>query len=198
MSASRSRPRRVAKPERGITRELFGSSDRVYRKVQSALIDYDAAASAYERRWGIERLPDLVPEGLRLRFWDQLDRLNEAIASNDPDEVERQAGATLRGWAALERAALEAGHKPVTGEGFEAALDDGRVIAVCATPQDAAKRAQDRPGVIAYSIDEIARMIAAWDERAVIERAKLAFAGAEIAAIRNKRKEVELDDEIPF
>jgi len=190
--------RRVVKPDRGINRELFGTSDRVYRKIQSALIDYDAASSAYERRWGVDRLTDLAPEGLRLRFWDQVDRLNEAVRANDADEVARHAEVTLRGWAALERAALDAGHAPLTGEGLEAALDDGRVIVICATMQEATKRAHDRPGVIAYSVDEVARMIAAWDEKALVGITKLAFAGAEVVAIRNKREEVELDDEIPF
>ena len=66
-------------PDRGISREMTASYSREYSKVQSALVDYDKVASEFERKWGIDRLPELVNAELRERFWEPVHRLNVAI-----------------------------------------------------------------------------------------------------------------------
>jgi len=186
-------------PDRGISRELTASYSRQYAKVQSAVTDYDKVASEMERKWGVDRLPELVDAELRERFWQTVHRLNVAIDKNDPDEVRRHADAAARGWYALDRAASAAGALPPSGEGYDARIDETRVLRVCKTIEDATVSQRERPDVVAVSVEEIARLWAIWDQRDIVGMAKQAFPGAEILEVRDKPDEKgALNDEIPF
>lgn len=186
-------------PDRGISRELTASYSRQYAKVQSAITDYDKVASEFERKWGVDRLPELVDAELRERFWQTVYRLNVAIDKNDPDEVRRHADAAARGWYALDRAASDAGALPPSGEGWDARIDETRVLRVCRTIEDATVSQRERPDVVAVSVEEVARIWKIWDERDILAQAKQAFPGAEIFEARVKSGgEEKLDDEIPF
>lgn len=194
-----SRRRKHPVPDRGISRELTASYSRQYAKVQSAIVDYDKVASEMERKWGVDRLPELVDAELRERFWQTVYRLNVAIDKNDPDEVRRHADAAARGWYALDRAASDAGALPPSGEGWDARIDDTRVLRVCRTIEDATVSQRERPDVVAVSVEEVARIWKIWDERDILAQAKQAFPGAEIFEARVKSGgEEKLDDEIPF
>jgi hypothetical protein len=199
MKKTRSMRRKHPVPDRGISRELTASYSRQYAKVQSAITDYDKVASEFERKWGVDRLPELVDAELRERFWQTVYRLNVAIDKNDPDEVRRHADAAARGWHALDRAAVAAGALPPSGEGYDARIDETRVLRVCRTIEDATVSQRERPDVVAVSVEEIARIWKIWDERDILAQAKQAFPGAEILEVRDKPDgEEKLDDEIPF
>lgn len=196
---TRSTRRKVPGPDRGIQREFGASYSRQYAKVQSAIVDYDRIASEFERKWGVDRLPELVDAELRERFWETIHRLNVAIDKNDPDEVRRHADAAARGWYALDHAASAAGALPPSGEGWDARIDETRVLRVCRTVEDASVSQRERPDVVAVSVDEIARIWNIWDERDIIAMAKKAFPGAEILEARAKSNEKgEPNDAIPF
>jgi hypothetical protein len=199
MKKTRSMRQKHPAPDRGISRELTSSYSREYAKVQSAVADYDKVASEFERKWGVDRLPELVDAELRERFWQTVYRLNVAIDKNDPDEVRRHGDAAARGWYALDRAAVAAGALPPSGEGYDARIDDTRVLRVCKTIEDACVSQRERPDVVAVSVEEIARIWKIWDERDILAQAKQAFPGAEImeARVKSGGKE-KLDDEIPF
>ena len=49
----------------------------------------DEVATTMERRWGIGRLPLLVDPDLRLRFDRQREKLNQAVAADNPDIIKR-------------------------------------------------------------------------------------------------------------
>jgi hypothetical protein len=186
-------------PDRGISREMTANYSREYSKVQSALVDYDRVASEMERKWGVDRLPELVDAELRERFWQTVHRLNVAIDKNDPDEVRRHADAAARGWYALERAAMAAGALPPSGEGYDARIDETRVLRVCRTIADATVSQRERPDVVAVSVEEIARIWKVWDERDIVATAKQLFPGSEILDAREKPDgKGALNDEIPF
>lgn len=196
---TRSTRRKVPGPDRGIQRELTASYSRQYAKVQSAIVDYDRIASEFERKWGVDRLPELVDAELRERFWETIHRLNVAIDQNDPDEVRRHADAAARGWYALDHAASAAGALPPSGEGWDARIDETRVLRVCKTIDDACVSQRERPDVVAVSVEEIARLWKVWDERDIVAMAKQAFPGAEILEARAKSNEKgDPNDAIPF
>ena len=199
MKKTRSMRQKYPAPDRGISREMTASYSREYSKVQSALVDYDKVASEFERKWGMDRLPELVDAELRERSWEAVRRLNVAIDKNDPDEVRRHADAAARGWYALDRAASAAGALPPSGEGYDARIDDTRVLRVCRTIEDATVSQRERPDVVAVSVEEIARIWKIWDQRDIVAMAKQAFPGAEIMEAREKTDEKgALNDEIPF
>ena len=190
-----SKRKAARKPMRGIQREFFGSSDRADRKIQSALVELDKVASDMERRWGVDRLREIVSPELRERFDETLDRLNAAIGLRDVDGVEKHAAAMGRGWIALENAAKSSGARELDGRHWEAALPDGRVLCVAETREEAYKVSLDRPGCVVLSVPEIAALFGIWDGKGLVTEALVAFPGAEIVEARER---VELNDEIPF
>jgi hypothetical protein len=181
------------KPEPGFTRRVFGANDRGYRKIQSALVELDKVAVAAEARWGLDRLPDLVTPELREKFHAQGDKLDAAMMMQDADAVEHEAAVMIRAWNALERAARAAGAREVSGAYWGAKMADGRLLAVCETIHDARKAAADNPDAVVLAVSEIAALWPHFESRGVIEKAKVAFPGAEV-----KKAGKVPNDAIPF
>lgn len=186
--------KRVPKP----SKQFYAPSQTAMRRMQDALHEYDRAATAMEAKWGIDRLPWLVEQGLRGRFEAQMDKLNEAIESQH--DVEHQVSVTLRGLAALEQAAIAAGHEPLTGDYWEAQMDDGKVLAITRNGYEAGKVAKEHREMVVYSVDEVAAIVSGWrKDKAgqITEIAKGMWPGAAVEKVKT-RTEKELNDEIPF
>ena len=164
--------------------------------MQDALHRYDDVVSQYEMRWGVDRLPWLVGTDLRLRFEAQMDKLNQAIS--EQRDVEHQVEVTLRGVAKLEEVAIQRGAQPLTGDYIEAAMPDGRVLAITKTSWDVAKVKRENRDLVVYSADEVATLIAGFEEKQnTITTIKETFPGAVIEKVLPKG-DVPFDDEIPW
>lgn len=149
---------------------------------QACLDRLDAVAVAMERRWGVDRLPKLVPAELAVRFRSQAERLDEAIRSNRHEAVAVQAEAMLRAWSALDAAAAKAGWQPLAVTVWEAVLPaSGEVVAIVRDADEAALIAKDRGGAV-WTLDEVAIAIEAFGEG--VRATKRAFPGAEVTAVR--------------
>ena len=164
--------------------------------MQDALHRYDDVLARVESKWGVDRLPWLVGADLRDRFYQQLDRLNNAI--DDRHDVEHQVEVTLRGVAALEAEATRRGCEPLSGEYFEVAMPDGRVLAITRTSWDVAKVKRENRDMLVYSAEEVANLIVGFEEKTKpVAAIKDTFPGAVIEPVKTQI-ELELDDEIPF
>lgn len=75
-------------------------------------------------KWGVRRLEDLAPHDLRTKWDVQLLKLNEAISNSDCLVVEELVAGSIRGWGALERSAVEAGHVPFEVQFWEVPIGD--------------------------------------------------------------------------
>jgi len=192
--------RRIRKPDSGALRMLKGTgvtSSPSYRKIENHLTEYDRVVSDYERRWGFERLPLLVDVELRERFWAQMDRLNEAIHSENPNDVEHHVQVTLRAYAALEKKAREMGGKEIEGVAWTAPMSDGRVLAVVRDLHEVAVVKRDMPAAVVYSVQEMAAIMASWiEQNKLVDDIKETFPASTISKIEPIEKVV--DDEIPF
>ena len=82
---------KIKKPQRGVSKEFFRSSSRNLAKIQAAITELDACVTGYEKRWGIDRLPELVSVNTQVKYWRQVDKLDEAINSDDADMVIKYA-----------------------------------------------------------------------------------------------------------
>jgi hypothetical protein len=153
------------------------------------------SVSKVERKWGVDRLIWVVGGDLRNRFEKQMDLLNEAI--DKMQDVEHQVDVTLRGVAALEQAAIAAGVQPLKGEWIEGKMPDGRVLAIVPNDYEVSRVKRDNREMVVYSVDEIGRLLAAWDESKTVDAVKAVFHGATVEKVKT-RTEVELNDEIPF
>jgi len=161
-------------------------------EIQNALAPLDRLAREMELKWGCGRLPALVDPDLAARFGRAQDKLNEAIRLNDPMEIARRVGVVMRGWEALDAAAMEIGADklPARTIGVE---HGGRAWVVVLDPVDYDKARADHIGggrVVALAELIEAYKIVSGRIAGVLE----AFPGAQIRAPSGAR----LDDPLPF
>lgn len=189
----------MVKRPRKPSKAYYAPTDAAERRMQQALHDYDEAVTKMELKWGVDRLPWLAGQDLRERFEAQMDKLNHAIENRM--DVEHQVEVTKRGLAALEQAAINNGHEPLSGEYIEAIMPDGRVLAVVRTDYDVAKVKRENRDLVVYSAEELAMIIAkmAAETTPLVDKVKDTFPGAVVESIKPKTETEELlNDNIPF
>lgn len=193
--------RRAPRPQRYdplLRSDMVASVNR--QRVQSALWDYDRAVTEVESRWGVDRLPYLVSSETRLKWWSAIERLNSAVEEEDSEDTRTRVAVCIRGLAAMEAEATAAGHQPIDPTWWEVAMPDGSVLRVVkewpegSMARHATETGQGRPKVVVWSLDEVARLIAAYGAANV---AKMVWPGATVTKVRTVTEEM-LDDEIPF
>lgn len=123
----------------------------------------DEIARAAELRWGVDRLPRLVPPDMAAAFWRQVDKLNAAIVEEATGgsiaNVDYEAGRMVNAWKALDAAAVAAGALPLSPRTLEGRLPDGRLLVVCSDLTDAHRIAGDNRAATVWTMDEIARVL---------------------------------------
>lgn len=151
-----------------------------------------------DRRWGIGRLPLLVPIEVAERFRVQRRKFSAAIWEFDPDEARKHGEAMLRAFAKLDELAVAGGAHPAPVEQWEMAVDDKIVIVV----RDLADTGRVETGgrqVAVWSLEEVANVIRA---HPTIATAKDVFPGAVVESVRPPARDLKmLDDElvsVPF
>lgn len=190
--------KRVARGKPKTDKVYYQPSQAAMRRQQQSLHKYDDEVNRLERKWGIDRLPWLVPLELRDRFYEQLDKLNAAI--DKCEGVDHEVEVTLRGCAAIERAAIEGGAQPLTGEYIEGRMPDGTVLAITANGYEAGKVKQDNREMKVFTVDEVGVILEKWLEenkaKTLVDEAKNVFPGAVVESI--VKNQLLLDDEVPF
>ena len=190
--------KRTARGKPKTDKVYYQPSQAAMRRQQQSLHKYDDEVNRLERKWGIDRLPWLVPLELRDRFYEQLDKLNAAI--DKCEGVDHEVEVTLRGCAAIERAAIEGGAEPLTGEYIEGRMPDGTVLAITANGYEAGKVKQDNREMKVFTVDEVGVVLEKWLEenkaKTLVDEAKNVFPGAVVESI--VKNQLLLDDEVPF
>ena len=190
--------KRTARGKPKTDKVYYQPSQAAMRRQQQSLHKYDDEVNRLERKWGIDRLPWLVPLELRDRFYEQLDKLNAAI--DKCEGVDHEVEVTLRGCAAIERAAIEGGAEPLTGEYIEGRMPDGTVLAITANGYEAGKVKQDNREMKVFTVDEVGVILEKWLEenkvKTLVDEAKNVFPGAVVESI--VKNQLLLDDEVPF
>ncbi|WP_270936288.1 hypothetical protein [Falsiroseomonas oryzae] len=176
--------------------------------IQGLVQSVDLLTDSLERKWGVGRLRLLVDDALRERFDRQWRKWQAAYAAQDLEAVRVHSEAMRRAWAALDGASMAAGHVPMAPEVWETRMPDGSVLAIVRGPaeQHALPRAKGQGGDgrarEVWSLDEIGRVICAWEGRNWVEAVRAEFPGAKVEALRLTPRGAEFDwsrgDEIPF
>lgn len=178
--------------------------------LQAIFDGIQAVRADAETEWGSGRLPLLVDDEMRAKFYRQCERWSRAYQSaweadtltrDQLSAVESAAGGMKRAWAALSAAATEAGHRPIFPDVWEARLPDGSVIAFVRTEAEVGKvRAQNR-SMIVYTMDEIAYLVGTLIPES-LQLAKATFEGARFQSSdrigRADKSWVKEGDPIPF
>ena len=95
-------------------------------QIKLALGRLDDVATRFEKKWGVDRLINLVEQSLAERFQEQLDLLNVALERHIAEDVVAHADALARGWAALDAAAEAAGAQQIDNAAWEVVTPNGR------------------------------------------------------------------------
>jgi hypothetical protein len=171
--------------------EPRASSDHAIGAILDGL---DEIATTMERTWGVGRLRRLVGDDLRAKFDAQKDKLDAAIVTNQLHYIRAQADGMRRAWTALDKAANEAGHRPLSPEVWECILPgSGEVVAIVRSEAEAHHVCRD---VRAFAIAEIGHLIEVLGP--TVLEAKRVFPGEKLGAIRTSAVKEVPGDEIPF
>jgi hypothetical protein len=162
--------------------------------IQAIIDGLDQVALGMERKWGIGRLRLLVSDLLRAKFDAQKDKLDTAIASGSETYVRVQADGMRKAWVALDKAATEAGAKPLSPEVWECTLPEtGEVVAIVHTEAEASAVCRH---CRVFTLAEIAQLIAALGD--TVLGIKQAFPGAEIIRVGPAAIDWKKGDPLPF
>lgn len=138
---------------------LSGTDFEMQRWIQKL----DTVCNEYESRWGVSRLQTLVPYDLAQKWKAQTEKLNAAIMSSNLYDMPELVEGTIRGYAALEAAAIAQGHKPHDAPlCWTTALGSGKTLAIVRHNKDASLLAdlkRDHPDVVVWTLEEIANII---------------------------------------
>ncbi len=163
-------------------------------KSDLALAPFDAAVREMDRKWGIDRLPELVSVESAAKWGKAMAGLNGAIDAHDPDKTKFWVEVCLRGLASMDAEAVSLGRSVSDPDIWEYELD-GTVFGIIADNREWPAAYAKRPGIAIYTLREVAVALQA-HKNGLVSAVKIAFPGAEIKAIR--RKPEDLEDEIDF
>lgn len=116
--------------------------------MNSRLIELSVVKREHEKRWGINRLIELVDSEFRIKVWRQAERVFEASKSRDEVRLDRAVTGMVKAYGALEAWAVENGvpEMPLI-VAVEHEMQDGSVMVVVGNHHDATLYQQFRPDV---------------------------------------------------
>lgn len=180
------------------------STPGTYIAGREHLDDLDMLAVEMEQKWGRDRLRLLVPRDLREKFDRQRYKVNQAIWHGTLQDVKAEADRMMKAWRALDRAAEAAGGLSLSPEVWEAVTPHGTVVAIVRSEADLSKVVADGRHVEVYTLEEVARLLAAYPEIAAV---KASFPGAQVTRVSGPPRDpldvipdskAPLDDALPF
>lgn len=148
-----------------------------------AVAPFDRVATDMDRKWGIDRLPELVSPTLAAKYGEALAHLNECIAAEDPAKVADAASNCIRGMAAMEAEAVANGHQPATGDFWEYELrDDDEVFrfAIIRDNREWPTLKAARPDLLIFTMHEAAVALRGLSKKVALEAVKEHFPGAQV------------------
>ncbi len=163
-------------------------------RIKALVEGVDHVAGEMERKWGVDRLPRLVGDDFRQRFYSQARKFNAAVLDGGPADVQVEGERMTNAWKALDWQAEQAGHKAISPEVWEIPLSDGRVAALVRTREEQFALAHAGRRIDVYSLDEIGRLIEAFPD---IAKVKQHFPGAQIINARVSAIDWDHGDDIP-
>jgi hypothetical protein len=175
----------------------------------------EAARVELEAKWGVGRAELLAGDELRARWRRQCESWRAAYAAAWEGQfltrdalqlVQEKAAAMRRGYAALDAAASEAGHRPIQPWVWEVLLPQGEVAAIVQTNAEAGHVIAEGRYVVVYTLAEIGNVLAALPD--ALQMAKQVWPGARFQAPKGPPRTIpdtngagpwrEAGDEIPF
>jgi len=177
--AQKGRPRRHKKTDR----LLHPGATKAEQLVDAAVGRFDEWARYMDRRWGVDRLFQLVPIELAQRYAGALGVLNDAIREIDPQKAAEASANCIRGMQKLDEVATAEGHALARGDVIEVADDDGNVFGILLDEREWPAAKQARPDLDLVSPREVAIALH-FHKHELVRKAKQEFPGAEVSGVK--------------
>jgi hypothetical protein len=156
-----------------------------YLAGQEAVDTLDLTAIDMERKWGTDRLRLLVPEDLRTKFDRQRKLTNDAIASGELVDVQRECKRMVTAWRALDAAADSNPASRLPATVWEIPAEDGSVIQIVRESDmaglQAAEAVQSGRKVRVFTLEEVGRIL---DKLPSLYSVKDYFPGSIVTVVR--------------
>lgn len=159
-----------------------------------SLAPFDKAVREMDKRWGVDRLPELVSVESAAKWGKAVAGLNGAIDAQDPDKVKFWVEVCLRGLTAMDAEAVALG-RPVSDPMIWEHEYEGTVYGIIEDGREWPAAYAKRPGIAIHTMREVA--VALHEHRnGLVNAIKLSFPGAEVKAVR--RPQADLEDDFDF
>lgn len=186
----RPRPMRQRKEDRVIHQGATAAQIRC----DVCLGPFDQAVREMDRKWGVDRLPEIVAPESAAKWGKAMAGLNDAINSEDSDKVKFWVEVCLRGLKAMDDEAIKSGH-PISDPMIWEYQYEGQTYGIIEDGRHWPAAYAKRPGLVIFTMREAAIALHA-HRNGLVEAVKLAFPGAEITGIRDRGQ--NLEDDIDF
>jgi hypothetical protein len=184
------RPTRQKKDDRILHRGATANEIRA----DLSLAPFDKAVREMDKRWGVDRLPELVSVESAAKWGKAVAGLNSAIDAQDPDKVKFWVEVCLRGLTAMDAEAVALG-RPVSDPMIWEHEFEGTVYGIIEDGREWPAAYAKRPGIAIHTMREVAVALHA-HRNGLVDAIKLSFPGAEVKAVR--RPQAELEDDFDF
>lgn len=159
-----------------------------------SLAPFDKAVREMDKRWGVDRLPELVSVESAAKWGKAVAGLNGAIDAQDPDKVKFWVEVCLRGLTAMDAEAVALG-RPVSDPMIWEHEFEGTVYGIIEDGREWPAAYAKRPGIAIHTMREVAVALHA-HRNGLVDAIKLSFPGAEVKAVR--RPQADLEDDFDF
>jgi hypothetical protein len=159
-----------------------------------ALGGLDRMAREMDRKWGVDRLPDLVSPEMAAKYGSAMGKLNAAVRESDVAHTVVRAEVCVRGLRAMDAAADAAGMPHSDPDIWEYQID-GHTFGIIADGRDWPAAYAKREGITIHTMREVALALKHYGQ--IVVDVKQEFNGAEVVAVRKTKEKIEYE-EIPF
>lgn len=163
-------------------------------KADLSLAPFDKAVRDADKRWGVDRLPELVSTESAAKWGKAMAGLNGAIDDEDPDKVKFWVEVCIRGLEAMDAEAVSLG-RPVSDPMIWEHEYEGTVYGIIEDGREWPAAYAKRPGIAIHNMREVAVALHA-HRNGLVDAVKFAFPGAEVKAVR--RPKADLEDDFDF
>jgi len=161
-----------------------------------AVAPFDRRAREMDKKWGCDRLPELVSPTTASKWGSTLEKLNAAIVENDPALVVARVEVALRGLDVMDREATELG-APKADETVWLINADGHEFGLLRDDRAWPAVREKFPNLDIVTEREMVLALVEYKQSVVkvaLDAAKKHFPNAEVTKIKTK----EYEDDIPF
>ena len=187
---------RQTKRQKKSDRILHGSQSKDAIMCDYALAPVDRLAIEMDRKWGTDRLPELVSVSMSQKYGSAVAKMNAAVEAGDVEECRKRCEVVVRGLQAMDAEAERVGAQKACTDVWEVEID-GKLFGIMRDGRGWRAIKDQRPELELLTLREVALAYRYFREHWMGElekAAKQSFPCAEMIDIKGKT----FDDPIPF